>query len=93
MNNEERDNKISETHDAVIVMVKQVKDHDEALFGNGKPGMVKDVTILQERQIHCPARKASTVEGRRLSLGIIIAILAGITFLVNVAFAVLGFVK
>ncbi len=92
MNNEERDEKISATHDAVIVMVKQVKDHNEALFGNSKPGMVKDVTLLQERQDQCPARKATTIEGKRLSLSTILMIVGIVGLVANLAFAILNWV-
>ncbi len=90
MNNEERDEKISATHDAVIVMVKQVKDHNEALFGNSKPGMVKDVTLLQERQDQCPARKAESMEGKKLTIANVMIIVAIITLLANLAFAIVN---
>ena len=89
MTNDERDEKISATHDAVIVMVKQVKDHNEALFGNGKPGLVQDVTLLQERQDQCPARKATTSEGKRLTIANAMIVLAVIALLANAAFAII----
>ena len=91
MNNEERDEKISATHDAVIVMVKQVKSHNEALFGNSKPGLVTDVTLLRERQDQCPARKANTLEGKRLTVANVMIAVAIISLLANVAFAILNF--
>ena len=47
MTNEERDNMITATHDAVIVMVKQVKDHNDDLYGNGKTGIKVDVDRLK----------------------------------------------
>ena len=93
MNNEERDDKISATHDAVIVMVKQVKDHNEALFGNRKPGLIRDVTLLQERQDECPARKALTSESKRLTIANVMIIVAIVTLLANVAFAILNYAK
>ena len=92
MTNEERDEKISATHDAVIVMVKQVKDHNEALFGNSKPGMVRDVTLLQERQDQCPARKAETIESKQLSLSTILMIVGIVGLVANLAFAILNWV-
>ncbi len=92
MTNDERDDKISATHDAVIVMVKQVKDHNEALFGNRKPGLIRDVTLLQERQDECPARKARTIEGKRLSLSTILMIVGVVGLVANLAFAVLNWV-
>lgn len=86
----ERDKKISETHDAVIVMVKQVKNHDEALFGNGKQGLVKDVILLHERQDMCPARMAATFAGKRLTLGNIMLGLAIIGLFINIAVTILN---
>lgn len=88
MDNAERDKKISETHDAVIVMVNQVKNHDEALFGNGKEGLVTDVTLLQERQDTCPARMATTVQSKRLSLGNVMLGITIVTVLINIALTV-----
>ena len=85
----ERDKKISETHDAVIVMVKQVKDHDKALFGNGKQGLIKDVILLHERQDTCPARMATTIAGKRLTLGHIMLGIAIIGLFINIAVTIL----
>ncbi len=90
MTNDERDEKISATHDAVIVMVKQVKDHNEALFGNSKPGLVQDVTLLQERQDQCPARQALSSESKRLSVANVMIVIAVISLLATTAFAILN---
>ncbi len=75
MNNEERDNKISETHTAVMVMAEKVNNHDNTLYGNGKPGLVNDVTLLKDRQDQCPARQANTVGGKRLGIAYIMMII------------------
>lgn len=93
MTNEERDKMIVETRDAVIGMVPAVGNHDETLYGNTKPGLVKDVTLLQERQNQCPARKATTTESKRLTVATGVIILAFIAFLTNVAFAILTWIK
>ncbi len=68
MNNEERDNMLIEIHGTVKVIGSKVEDHDKTLYGNGNNGLSKDVTLLQERQNNCPARKATTVEGKRLTI-------------------------
>ncbi len=92
MNNEERDNKIIEIHTAVMVMAEKVDNHGETLYGDGQPGLVKDVTLLQERQNECPARKATTVEGKRLTIAGIVVAIAIIALLANVGLAVLNWV-
>lgn len=84
MNNDERDIKISETHDAVIVMVKQVKDHNEALFGNGRPGLVNDMVLVKERQDQCPARRANTIQGKRLGIAYVLMIIGIIGIIVTI---------
>lgn len=47
MTNDERDGMIRETHDAVIVMSKMVRDHDTDLYGNGRAGIKIDVDRLK----------------------------------------------
>ena len=93
MTNEERDNKLSEIHTAVMVMADKVEGHGETLYGNARPGMVKDVTLLQERQNQCPARKATITEGKRLTVATGVIALAFLALLANVAFAILTWIK
>ncbi len=47
MTNDERDEMIKTTHDAVIVMVEKVENHDADLYGNGKAGIKIDVDRLK----------------------------------------------
>ncbi len=47
MTNDERDEMIKDTHDAVIVMVDKVKSHHSDLYGNGKTGIKEDVDRLK----------------------------------------------
>lgn len=93
MTNDERDNKIIEIHGAVMVMADKVGNHADTLYGDGKPGLVEDVTLLQERQNECPARKASTLEGKRVSIAYVMIGVAIISLLASVALAVLNLNK
>lgn len=92
MNNEERDNMLIDIHGTVKVIAGKAENHDDTLYGNSKPGLVKDVTLLQERQDQCPARKALTVEAKRLTISHILIIVAILTLFANVALAVLNWV-
>ncbi len=47
MTNDERDEMIKDTHDAVIVMVGKVESHQTDLYGNGKAGIKVDVDRLK----------------------------------------------
>ena len=84
MTNDERDTMIRATHDAVIVMVKDVENHNDSLYGNGKDGLVQDVTLLQERQEKCPARKATTMEGKRMTVSHIMMAIAIISLITTI---------
>ncbi len=88
MNNEERDNMLIAIHSTVQVIGADVKDHSKTLYGNSKPGIVKDVTLLQERQDNCPARKATTTEGKRLTVSHIMMVIAIVGIIVSIAIAV-----
>lgn len=88
MNNEERDKKLLEIHGAIMVMAENVGNHGETLYGNSKPGLVKDVFLLQERQDQCPARKASTTEGKRLVVANVMIVVAIMSLLASVALAI-----
>ena len=68
MTNDERDAKLTEIHADMKVFSKEVTGLHKTVYGNSKPGLVKDVTLLQERQNQCAARKAATVEGKRLTI-------------------------
>ena len=87
MTNEERDAKITETHTAVMVMAVKVNNHDNTLYGNGQPGLVKDVVLIQNSQDQCPARQAATVAGKRLGIAYIMMVIAVIGIIVTIAIA------
>ena len=90
MTNDERDKMIRTTHDAVLVMVKQVGNHETTLYGNGKPGLTESFALLQERQEQCPARKAITIEGKRLNIATWAIALATISLLANIALSMVN---
>lgn len=76
MTNDERDAKLTEIHADMKVFGKEITGLHKTIYGNSKPGIVKDVTLLQERQVQCPARKASTTEGKRLTISHIMMVIA-----------------
>ena len=81
MNNDDRDNMLIRMDGNLQVIANKVEEHDNTLYGNGQPGLTKDVTILKERQDQCPSRNANTVAGKRLGVAyvmMIIAIIGGI---------------
>ncbi|KKM76374.1 hypothetical protein LCGC14_1380770, partial [marine sediment metagenome] len=75
MTNEERDNMLIEMHGNIKVIVGKVDEHHKTLYGNAKPGVVSDVTLLQERQDNCPARQVAGKDDRRLNIARIALIL------------------
>ncbi len=84
MNNEERDSKIIDIHTAVMVMAEKVDNHDNSLYGNGQPGLVNDVTLLKDRQDHCPARQANTLGGKRLGVAYVMMVIGLIMATVSI---------
>ncbi len=90
MNNEERDKMLIEIHGIVTVIADKSENHGDTLYGNSKPGLVKDVFLLQERQDQCPARKALSSESKRLSVANVMIVIAVISLLATTAFAILN---
>jgi hypothetical protein len=93
MTNDERDRMIYETHSTVMVIAEKVDEHHNTLYGNGKSGLSRDVTLLQERQDQCPARKATTTENKRLSLGYVMTAIAVASLIVTIVWGVIDHVK
>ena len=89
MNNEERDNMLIEIRGSVKVTESEIKGIGKTLYGNSKPGLVKDVTLLQERQDKCPARQATTIQGKRLTLATIVALIGILSLIVSVLVIIL----
>ena len=96
MNNEQRDEILLEIHASSKVTEQVVKSQGETLtslgkvvWGNGEPGVEKDVTLLKERQENCPARKATTTEGKRLNLALIAVVVSVIATIASIVFGVM----
>jgi len=51
---------ILETHASVKVVQDQTQRLERAMLGNGRPGLVDRVSLLEERQSSCPARENVT---------------------------------
>lgn len=85
MTNEERDRMIMETHDAVIRMSAMTEDHHIDLYGdnNGNKGIKTKLTLIEERQTNCPARKHFSLEGKKFSIAVVMMIIAIITALIG----------
>ena len=47
MNNEQRDEKLTEIHTAVTVFAKEMKELRATIYGNGNPGLKLDVDQLK----------------------------------------------
>ena len=47
MNNDQRDDKLTEIHTAVTVLVKELQEVRVTIYGNGKPGLKLDVDRLK----------------------------------------------
>ncbi len=62
---EEKVDKILET---VLPLVPMVEEHHITLYGNGQPGIKEELVLVKQRQKDCPARKAATNEGKKISI-------------------------
>jgi len=91
MTNEERDNMLTEMYSDIKMIKKQSGEHHTTLFGNGQPGLAKDVTVLQERQASCPGRLAGSLDNKRVRNGNIMIMLTFVTLVVSIVFQVLSF--
>ncbi|KKM86133.1 hypothetical protein LCGC14_1282060 [marine sediment metagenome] len=76
--NEVQEQQLKEIHETVIAIAPMVKDHHNTLYGNGQPGLVKQVTQLET--------KIKTNKGNiQLTISIILCIVA----LISVTIAIL----
>lgn len=99
MNNDERDNMMIEMHRDVGVVCERlgsvcerIDEHHTTLYGpDGKEGIVEEITIIKERQDSCPAREATTGDGKRHrnEMKILVAV-AILSLLTSVAIAIMN---
>ena len=86
MTNDERDNYIRNTHDAIVRILPVVDDLKKTVYGNGTPGIKQQLAILAEREENCPAKEAyeerwddaNNKRGSRLLTVAIISLAVGI---------------
>jgi hypothetical protein len=85
------------THDVVIAgqardeaRDKRLSDLEKTVNGNGQPGVVKRLTVVEESQKHCPARKQVSHAGRANLLTSIALGISGITAAVALYVAMKG---
>ena len=97
MNNEQRDEILMEIHTSTKVTEKIVETQGRTLtslskdyWGNGKPGTKEDVTLLKDRQRSCPARKACSLEGRRMTIAMVAVVITVVSALTSVAFGIIN---
>ena len=85
--------KIDKIYDIVVRVEPMVTDHHKTLYGNGQPGLSKDVLTLQNNEKNCPARKAASNDSKRLTLATAMMIIAIIGIFSSTVFAVLNYLK
>ena len=90
MTTEEKVDKILEIVSRVEPMVK---DHHNTLYGNGQPGLSKDVVLLRQKQADCPARKAATTESKRLNIATLALMIAVISCITSAVLGIITFIK
>ena len=97
MNNEQRDEMLMEIHATTKVTAANFKNMnirlghvEKTVFGNGKPGIKEDIAILKRDYIVCPARKANSIENKRLRLSHVMIAIAIITLLVNTYMSIIS---
>ena len=58
MTNDERDAMLIDIHAKLEVVCGKVEGQDRTLYGNGQPGIVGRIDIVETKQAECPARAA-----------------------------------
>jgi hypothetical protein len=58
MTDTRRDQVIMEMHSSLSTLIAAVTKVETAINGNGKPGLLDRMTVIEERQSSCPAREA-----------------------------------
>ena len=82
------DEKIDKILETVLPLGRMVDEHHTTLYGNGQPGLKEDVALMSQRQDDCPARKATTAEGKRTNIALFALIVSIISCLTCVSVAI-----
>lgn len=99
MNNDERDNMMIEMHRDVGVVCERlgsvcerIDEHHTTLYGpDGKDGVVEGLIKVKDRQDSCPAREATTGDGKRHRNEMMILVTVAIlSLLTSVAIAIMN---
>ena len=81
---------MTEKVDRILMIVSRVEpmvqEHHSTLYGND--GLKQNMALTMQRQADCPARKAATVEGKRLRLAHVAMVVAIISCIVSTVVAV-----
>jgi hypothetical protein len=89
MNNEQQDKILMEIHASTKVTASTVQALAKTVWGNGKAGLEADMILVKDRQESCPARKASSIENKRMSIAVVAVIVAVISTIASIAFGVI----
>ncbi len=80
MSNDERDEYIKSSHDILMKLEPMVLAHDKSLYGNGQPGAVDRITVIETTQKECQKRTAvaPSVRSNWIALAALIVCAIGI---------------
>jgi hypothetical protein len=76
---------LHELKTSVAVIVHTVGKLDHAVNGNGKPGLIDRMTVIEERQTSCPARKALSEGSQSNRIGAYALVLSIVVAVVELA--------
>lgn len=93
MNNDERDNIMIEMHrdvgvlcERMVGVCERIDEHHTTLYG--KDGVVAELLLVKDRQAGCPARKATTTAGKRLTVSVVMMVVGVLSFVAVVVFSI-----
>jgi len=78
-------NMLHEMHADLAVIKATVGKLDHAVNGNGKPGLIDRMTIIEERQSACRARKAMSDGSRSNRISVYALVLSIVVAIVELA--------
>jgi hypothetical protein len=74
MTDARRDQVMMEMHSSLSTLIAAVAKVETAINGNGKPGLLDRMTVIEERQAACPARQSYQIGARQQRSANIISI-------------------
>jgi len=85
MTENQRDTMMIETHAMVTTHTELLNGLTKTLHGNGQPGMVSTVKVIQTRQDECPARLQAKRDNRMFYVAVISLVITVATVALSVA--------